>query len=131
MTSCCGSGNPALPSTPLCIYRLVFKTKAITSFSQYLRFRPRVFPPYVVLVVFQASLADNPRATLMVRNRVQEALRVSTLPKRSGTAPVFVYMRPVFVDQNRRFLSQVNKSQFTCRFFQYRSHSCVILIQIT
>ncbi|KAG7222171.1 hypothetical protein INR49_016569 [Caranx melampygus] len=57
-------------------------------------------------VYLQASLADNPRATLMVRNRVQEALRVSTLPKRSGTAPVFVYMRPVFVDQNRRFLSQ-------------------------
>ncbi|AWO98026.1 putative hyaluronidase PH-20-like [Scophthalmus maximus] len=54
----------------------------------------------------QASLADNPRAALMVRNRVQEALRVSTLPRRSGTAPVFVYTRPVFVDQNRRFLSQ-------------------------
>uniref|UniRef100_A0A3B4TS15 Hyaluronidase n=1 Tax=Seriola dumerili TaxID=41447 RepID=A0A3B4TS15_SERDU len=57
-------------------------------------------------VYLQASLADNPRAALMVRNRVQEALRVSTLPRRSGTAPVFVYMRPVFVDQNRRFLSQ-------------------------
>ncbi|XP_071359029.1 hyaluronidase PH-20-like isoform X2 [Trachinotus anak] len=57
-------------------------------------------------VYLQASLADNPRAALMVRNRVQEALRVSTLPRQSGTAPVFVYMRPVFVDQNRRFLSQ-------------------------
>uniref|UniRef100_A0A3P8TTN8 Hyaluronidase n=1 Tax=Amphiprion percula TaxID=161767 RepID=A0A3P8TTN8_AMPPE len=45
---------------------------------------------------------------LMVRNRVQEALRVSALPGRSATAPVFVYMRPVFVDQNRRFLSQVD-----------------------
>ncbi|XP_035534976.1 hyaluronidase PH-20-like [Morone saxatilis] len=57
----------------------------------------------------QVSLADNPRAALMVRNRVQEALRVSALPRRSGTtAPVFVYMRPVFVDQNRRFLSQVD-----------------------
>uniref|UniRef100_A0A3B4TT58 Hyaluronidase n=1 Tax=Seriola dumerili TaxID=41447 RepID=A0A3B4TT58_SERDU len=49
-------------------------------------------------VYLQASLADNPRAALMVRNRVQEALRVSTLPRRSGTAPVFVYMRPVFGD---------------------------------
>ncbi|GLD63073.1 hyaluronidase PH-20-like protein [Lates japonicus] len=57
-------------------------------------------------VYLQAALADNPRAALMVRNRVQEALRVSTLPRRSATAPVFVYMRPVFVDQNRRFLSQ-------------------------
>ncbi|XP_074481347.1 hyaluronidase PH-20-like [Sebastes fasciatus] len=54
----------------------------------------------------QVSLADNPRAALMVRNRVQEAVRVSALPRRSGTAPVFAYMRPVFVDQNRRFLSQ-------------------------
>uniref|UniRef100_A0A8C2ZRM4 Hyaluronidase n=1 Tax=Cyclopterus lumpus TaxID=8103 RepID=A0A8C2ZRM4_CYCLU len=45
-------------------------------------------------------------AALMVRNRVQEALRVSALPRRHGTAPVFAYMRPVFVDQNRRFLSQ-------------------------
>uniref|UniRef100_A0A673C2F9 Hyaluronidase n=1 Tax=Sphaeramia orbicularis TaxID=375764 RepID=A0A673C2F9_9TELE len=49
---------------------------------------------------------DNPKAALMVRNRVQEALRVSALPRRTGTAPVFVYTRPVFVDQNRRFLSQ-------------------------
>ncbi|TKS90890.1 Hyaluronidase PH-20 [Collichthys lucidus] len=58
-------------------------------------------------VYLQISLADNPRATLMVRNRVQEALRVSALPRRvGGTAPVFVYMRPVFVDQNKRFLSQ-------------------------
>ncbi|CAB1419004.1 unnamed protein product [Pleuronectes platessa] len=58
-------------------------------------------------VYLQASLADNPRAALMVRNRVQEALRVSSLPRRSGgAAPVFVYTRPVFVDQNRRFLSR-------------------------
>ncbi|XP_044041435.1 hyaluronidase PH-20-like [Siniperca chuatsi] len=57
-------------------------------------------------VYLQVSLADNPRAALMVRNRVKETLRVSSLPRRSGTAPVFVYMRPVFVDQNRRFLSQ-------------------------
>ncbi|XP_059181806.1 hyaluronidase PH-20-like [Centropristis striata] len=57
-------------------------------------------------VYLQVSLADNPRAALMVRNRVQEALRVSALPRRSGAAPVFAYMRPVFVDQNRRFLSQ-------------------------
>ncbi|XP_058481713.1 hyaluronidase PH-20-like [Solea solea] len=57
-------------------------------------------------VYLQVSLADNPRAALMVRNRVREALRVSTLPRRGGSAPVFVYTRPVFVDQNRRFLSQ-------------------------
>ncbi|XP_068442865.1 hyaluronidase-5-like isoform X3 [Clinocottus analis] len=57
-------------------------------------------------VYLQVSLADSPKAALMVRNRVQEALRVSALSRPSGTAPVFAYMRPVFVDQNRRFLSQ-------------------------
>uniref|UniRef100_A0A8C9YDH9 Hyaluronidase n=1 Tax=Sander lucioperca TaxID=283035 RepID=A0A8C9YDH9_SANLU len=61
-------------------------------------------------VYLQVFLADNPRAALMVRNRIKEALRVSALPRRSGTAPVFAYMRPVFVDQNRRFLSQVNEN---------------------
>ncbi|XP_056281219.1 hyaluronidase PH-20-like isoform X2 [Pseudoliparis swirei] len=59
-------------------------------------------------VYLQVSLADSPKAALMVRNRVQEALRVSALPRRSGTAPIFAYMRPVFVDQNRRFLSQAS-----------------------
>ncbi|XP_008298138.1 hyaluronidase PH-20-like [Stegastes partitus] len=57
-------------------------------------------------VYLQESLADSPKAALMVRNRVQEALRVSALPRRTTSAPVFVYTRPVFVDQNRRFLSQ-------------------------
>ncbi|KAF3705074.1 Hyaluronidase PH-20 [Channa argus] len=57
-------------------------------------------------VYLQTSLADNPRSALMVRNRVQEALRVSALPRRIATASVFVYTRPVFVDQNRHFLSQ-------------------------
>ncbi|KAK5849309.1 hypothetical protein PBY51_008959 [Eleginops maclovinus] len=57
-------------------------------------------------IYLQVSLADNPRAALMVRNRVQEALRVSALPRQGGTAPVFAYMRPVFVDENKRFLSQ-------------------------
>ncbi|KAM3588037.1 uncharacterized protein V6R79_019498 [Siganus canaliculatus] len=57
-------------------------------------------------VYLQVSLADNPKAALMVRNRVQEALRVSSQPAKNSTAPVFVYTRPVFVDHNRRFLSQ-------------------------
>ncbi|XP_076010537.1 hyaluronidase-5-like [Genypterus blacodes] len=56
----------------------------------------------------QASLADSHKAALMVRNRIQEALRVSAMSPRRCTAPVFVYTRPVFTDQNRRFLSQVD-----------------------
>ncbi|XP_046907236.1 hyaluronidase PH-20-like [Hypomesus transpacificus] len=57
-------------------------------------------------VYLQASLGDSPSAALLVRNRVHEALRVSALPKHHATAPVFVYTRPVFIDRNRRFLSQ-------------------------
>ncbi|XP_048123575.1 hyaluronidase PH-20-like [Alosa alosa] len=57
-------------------------------------------------VYLQASLADSPAAALMVRNRVHEALRVAALPKRrSYAAPVYVYTRPVFVDQTKRLLS--------------------------
>ncbi|KAK5896134.1 hypothetical protein CgunFtcFv8_009768 [Champsocephalus gunnari] len=60
-------------------------------------------------IYLQVSLADNPRAALMVRNRIQEALRVSALPQgQGGTAPVFAYMRAVFVDENKRFLSQAD-----------------------
>ncbi|XP_034056553.1 hyaluronidase PH-20-like isoform X2 [Gymnodraco acuticeps] len=60
-------------------------------------------------IYLQVSLADNPRAALMVRNRIQEALRVSALPQgQGGTAPVFAYMRAVFVDENKRFLSQTS-----------------------
>lgn len=78
---------------------------------------------FSLLFFFQVSLADNPRAALMVRNRVQEALRVSALPRQSGaTAPVFAYTRPVFVDQNRRFLSQVNGSDLNVDLF-HTSHS--------
>ncbi|XP_024233224.1 hyaluronidase PH-20-like [Oncorhynchus tshawytscha] len=57
-------------------------------------------------IYLQASLGDRHSAALLVRNRVQEALRVSALPARPTTAPVYVYTRPVFIDQNRRFLSQ-------------------------
>uniref|UniRef100_A0A4W5L404 Hyaluronidase n=1 Tax=Hucho hucho TaxID=62062 RepID=A0A4W5L404_9TELE len=57
-------------------------------------------------IYLQASLGDRHSAALLVRNRVQEALRVSALPARHTTAPVYVYTRPVFIDQNRRFLSQ-------------------------
>lgn len=63
----------------------------------------------------------------MVRNRVQEALRVSALHRRSVTAPVYVYTRPVFVDQNRRFLSQVNKRHLNADLFnKFLIHGCIM-----
>ncbi|KAL4659402.1 hyaluronidase-4-like [Arapaima gigas] len=59
--------------------------------------------PSVYLV---ASLGDRRAAALFVRNRVQEAMRAAALPRRPFTLPVYVYARPVFVDQNRCFLSE-------------------------
>lgn len=56
------------------------------------------------------SLADSPKAAVMVINGLQEARRVSALPGGSGTAPLFAYVQPVFLDQNRCFLSQITES---------------------
>ncbi|KAM6984769.1 hyaluronidase PH-20-like [Aplochiton taeniatus] len=59
-------------------------------------------------IYLRASLAGSHSAALLVRNRVHEAMRVSALPKLPATVPVFVYMRPVFIDQTRHFLSEVD-----------------------
>ncbi|KAG5845929.1 hypothetical protein ANANG_G00144390 [Anguilla anguilla] len=56
-------------------------------------------------VYLLSSLGGSGSAALYVRNRVQEAMRVALLPKRPFTAPVYVYTRPVFPDQNKSFLS--------------------------
>nr|XP_029523162.1 hyaluronidase PH-20-like [Oncorhynchus nerka] len=53
-----------------------------------------------LLWLWEASSALYPSIYL------QEALRVSTLPAKPLIAPVYVETRPVFIDQNRRFLSQ-------------------------
>lgn len=59
-------------------------------------------------IYLQASLADSPNAVLMVRHRVHEALRVAALPRRrTYTVPIYVYARPVFVDQTKTLLSLV------------------------
>lgn len=52
------------------------------------------------------SLSDSPNAALFVQNRVQEAVRVAALPERPDTVPIYVYSRPLYRDQNQRFLSQ-------------------------
>ncbi|XP_036374433.1 hyaluronidase-5-like [Megalops cyprinoides] len=57
-------------------------------------------------VYLPSSLGGSHNAALFVRNRVQEAMRVAALPKRPFTVPIYVYTRPVFTDQNRRFLSE-------------------------
>ncbi|XP_042563375.1 hyaluronidase PH-20-like isoform X2 [Clupea harengus] len=54
------------------------------------------------------ALSGDHKAALFVRNQVQEALRVSALPKRPYTAPVYLYARPVFGDQNQIYLSEMD-----------------------
>ncbi|KAI4872136.1 hypothetical protein NFI96_031082 [Prochilodus magdalenae] len=52
------------------------------------------------------SLRENPKAALFVRGVVKEAVRVSALPNASYTSPVYVYLRPLFRDQNTVYLSE-------------------------
>ncbi|XP_047452729.1 hyaluronidase-1-like [Mugil cephalus] len=59
-------------------------------------------------VYLHLSLRNTPQAALFVRNRVQEALRVSALPKRPYTVPVYVYSRPLYRDQTLKFQSQAD-----------------------
>ena len=139
--SCSGCGRPAQPSTPQCtsrynsiypasvcwFWRRIFTTVTRTVILGVNPTHPvfwrlgtlsRTTSSHVVvscLYLGQASLGDSPSAALLVRNRVHEALRVSALPKHHATAPVFVYTRPVFIDRNRRFLSQVRNKEIQVR----------------
>ncbi|KAL2093315.1 hypothetical protein ACEWY4_010627 [Coilia grayii] len=53
-------------------------------------------------------LRGDPAAALFVRNVVQEAMRVSALPQRPYTAPVFLYSRPLFRDQNEVYYTEID-----------------------
>ncbi|XP_041966696.1 hyaluronidase PH-20-like [Alosa sapidissima] len=54
------------------------------------------------------SLKGNYNAALFVRNVVQEAMRVSALPEGPYTAPVYLYSRPLFRDQNKIYLTEID-----------------------
>ncbi|KAM9495508.1 hyaluronidase-5-like [Clarias gariepinus] len=54
------------------------------------------------------TLRKQPDAALFVRGMVKEAVRVSALPKSLYTTPIYVYLRPVFSDQNKVFLSEID-----------------------
>ena len=58
-----------------------------------------------------SKLKSSPQAALFVRNRVQEAIRMSKVANAKSPLPVFVYARPVFTDVSFQFLSQVRKSR--------------------
>ncbi|KAM3610128.1 uncharacterized protein V6R79_025820 [Siganus canaliculatus] len=54
-------------------------------------------------VYLHSDLRNSPLAALYVRNRVQEAMRVSRLPRRPYTMPVYVYCRPLYRGQSQEF----------------------------
>ncbi|XP_026168108.1 hyaluronidase PH-20 [Mastacembelus armatus] len=59
-------------------------------------------------VYLHLNLKNSPRATLFVRNRVLEALRVAALPKRPYTVPVYVYSMPRYREQSKYFQTQAD-----------------------
>uniref|UniRef100_A0A8C6FTG0 Hyaluronidase n=1 Tax=Moschus moschiferus TaxID=68415 RepID=A0A8C6FTG0_MOSMO len=56
--------------------------------------------------VYLNTKLKSPQAGLFVRNRVQEAIRLSKIASVKSPLPVFVYTRPVFRDMSSKFLSQ-------------------------
>lgn len=63
-------------------------------------------------IYLNTFLKSNPRAVLFVRNRVQEAIRVSKVPNAQRPLPIFIYTRPVFTDVSSEYLTQVSKSRY-------------------
>ncbi|XP_055011245.1 hyaluronidase-2-like isoform X2 [Boleophthalmus pectinirostris] len=57
-------------------------------------------------IYLNKKLRDSKRVVMFVQNRVQEALRVATLPNQKHSLPVYVYARPLYRDHNNVFLSQ-------------------------
>ncbi len=60
-------------------------------------------------IYLELELKDSYQARLFVRNRMQEAMRVSKLPDRSYSIPVYPYIRPVFKDYTTNYMSEVRQ----------------------
>ncbi|XP_009685656.2 hyaluronidase PH-20 [Struthio camelus] len=57
-------------------------------------------------VYLETALRSSRNAQVFVRNRVQEAIRLSYVSNSTHPLPVFVYTRPVFTDVYEEYLSQ-------------------------
>ncbi|KAF1485673.1 Hyaluronidase PH-20, partial [Pygoscelis antarcticus] len=57
-------------------------------------------------VYLETALRSSRNAQLFVRNRIQEAIRISYVSNSTHPLPVFVYTRPVFTDVYEEYLSQ-------------------------
>ncbi|EDL13813.1 hyaluronidase-5 isoform a precursor [Mus musculus] len=55
-------------------------------------------------IYLKSSLKSSPQAALYVRNRVQEAIRVSKVKDPRNPLPIFVYFRIVFTDLTYQYL---------------------------
>lgn len=62
-------------------------------------------------IYLRSSLKSSVNAALYVRNRVQEAIRVSKVKDPHNPLPIFVYFRLVFTDQTFQYLLPVSKSR--------------------
>uniref|UniRef100_A0A668SGJ7 Hyaluronidase n=1 Tax=Oreochromis aureus TaxID=47969 RepID=A0A668SGJ7_OREAU len=51
-------------------------------------------------------LKDSRKARLFVRHRIQEVMRVSTLPQSTYSIPIYAYIRPVYKDSVNDYMSE-------------------------
>lgn len=58
-------------------------------------------------IYLELVLRDSRQARLFVRHRIQEAMRVSTLPSSSYSIPLYAYIRPVYKDSTDDYMSEV------------------------
>ncbi|KAK7891172.1 hypothetical protein WMY93_023135 [Mugilogobius chulae] len=57
-------------------------------------------------IYLEEVLRDSIQARLFVRHRMKEAMRVSTLPNKTHSIPVYPYIRPVYKDSVDRYMSE-------------------------
>nr|XP_020449154.1 hyaluronidase PH-20-like isoform X1 [Monopterus albus] len=57
-------------------------------------------------IYVEMLLRDSQQARLFVRHRIQEAMRVSTLPNSSYSIPVYAYIRPLYKDSTNDYMSE-------------------------
>uniref|UniRef100_A0A3B4EK64 Hyaluronidase n=1 Tax=Pygocentrus nattereri TaxID=42514 RepID=A0A3B4EK64_PYGNA len=53
-------------------------------------------------------LKESHKLSLFIRGVVKEAVRVSALPNLVYTSPIYVYLQPLFRDQNKEYLSEAD-----------------------
>ncbi|XP_066579897.1 hyaluronidase PH-20 isoform X2 [Amia ocellicauda] len=57
-------------------------------------------------IYLELILKDSPKATMYVRHRIQESMRVSMLPNKNYSIPIYAYIRPVYKDTLSVYLSE-------------------------